>query len=463
MSRKGQNKGRYLTDRQYREIIENPGSLLHFVGIGGVSMYSLARLTLSLGVAVSGSDRTKSDRTEKLCELGARIFYEHSPQNITSASLVIYTHAVGEDNPELKTAIEQGIPVISRAELMGIMMRSYLNRIGVSGSHGKSTVTAMLECIFSRAGKDPTVLSGADLTSGEPFRIGAYEYMLYEACEYKDSFLHFSPTVTVGLNLELDHTDYFPDISSLKKSFTKALGRATNFALICYDDLNLRSIISKIKSKVLTYGSDERADYRYAITSFGHGEYEFSLLKHGEFIGDFCINIPGAFNVSNAVCAIAIALEFGINKGLIVEAIASYKGISRRLEYLGKRWGRAVYYDYAHHPTEIAASINALRELRGGPITVVFKPHTFSRTRSLWQSFCESLVLSDYLILTDIFPAREEPIPGITSENLAMKIPGAIYCRDDDVSYAVDSMTSGTILLMGAGDLEKVKKDVLNL
>lgn len=462
MGRKEQKKGGYLTERKFLEIMENDSSHLHFVGVGGVSMYSLARLSLSRGVRVSGSDRTKSDRTEKLTALGADIFLKHSADNLSGSDLVIYSHAVGQDNPEIQAAVESGIPTISRAEFMGLIMRAYKNRIGISGSHGKSTVTAMLECIFTYAGLDPTVLSGSELPSGEPFRLGNDEYLLYEACEYKDSFLHFSPTVTVGLNLELDHTDYFPDISSLKKSFTKALGRATNFSLICIDDENLSSILPKIKSRTITFGADERADYRYRITAFRQRGYEFTLTRQGSVISDFEVNIPGVFNVANATCAIAIALELGIDAQTLKHAVSTFGGIARRLEFVGTRQGRAVYYDYAHHPTEIRASITALKELYPRPLTVVFKPHTFSRTKALWHQLRESLSLADYLILTDIFPAREEKIEGVSSELLALEINGAIYAGDDDVLLSLDRHTQGTVVLMGAGDLEKIKKDVLN-
>ena len=462
MGRKGEKNSEYLARRELTEIIENPVSHLHFVGVGGVSVYSLAALKLTEGVTVSGSDRQPSERTERLSALGARIDIGHSPENVDGASLVVYSQAISPDNPELKSAAEQGIPAISRAEYLGIIMRKYAVRIGVSGSHGKSTVTAMLDAIFTAAELCPTVLSGAELPSGEPFKIGSTDHLIYEACEYRDSFLSFLPTVSLGLNLELDHTDYFADLDGIKASFIKALGRAKDKAIINYDDENLRSILPKIKAPTVTFGQKEGSLYRYEITSFSEGGFEFSLKKHGSVVGIFRLNLPGVFNVANAASAATVALECGIKTEIIQMALADFGGIGRRLELIGRRWGRDIYYDYAHHPTEISAAITALKALKGEPITVVFRPHTYTRTRDLWSGLAQSLSLSDYLILGDIFPAREEPIPDITSKRLAAEIPGAMYCAESEIIRAIHLLTRGTVVLMGAGDLDKVKKEILN-
>ena len=443
--------------------IMNDGSMtVHFIGIGGVSMYSLARLTLTCGARVSGSDREESDRTRELLLLGAKVHIRHKPENVNNVDLVVYSHAISADNCELVSAREQSIPTVSRAEYLGAMMLEYKCRIGISGSHGKSTTVAMLDCIFSYAGSDPTTLSGSDLPIGTPIRKGSKGLMIYEACEYKDSFLRFSPTISVGLNLELDHTDYFDGIDALKNSFTKALGKASRFALINGDDENLTYIKDGINTTVITFGSGEQNDYRYSITSFREVGFEFTLSRYGSVIGSFELNIPGVFNVYNAAAAIIIALEYGIDVTTACEAISRYRGISGRLEFIGKRFGRLVFYDYAHHPTEILASINAIKQLTRQPITLIFKPHTFSRTKALWNEFCEALSAADYLILTDIYPAREEPMEGISSSHLASDIGGtARYYRDDMVLSAIDHSTTGTIVLMGAGNLDKIKKEIL--
>ncbi len=462
MGRKGEKNSEILARRELTEIIENPSSHLHFVGASGVSVYSLATLRLTEGGEVSGSDRQRSERTERLSALGARIDIDHSPENVDGASLVVYSQAISPDNPELISAAEQGIPAISRAEYLGIIMRKYRSRIGVSGSHGKSTVTAMLDAIFSAAELCPTVLSGSELPSGEPFRLGSTDYLIYEACEYRDSFLSFLPTVSLGLNLELDHTDYFTDLDHIKTSFARALGRAKELAVICYDDENLRSILPKIKAPTVTYGHREASLYRYKITAFYEGGFEFTLKKYDSVLGIFRLNLPGVFNVANAAAAATVALECGIKVEIIQQALAAFRGIGRRLEPIGRRLGRDIYYDYAHHPTEISASITALKALKQTPITVVFKPHTYTRTRDLWQGLVDSLSLADYLILGDIFPAREEPLPDITSQRLAAEIPGAMYCTEDEIIRAIHLRTRGTLVLMGAGDLDKIKMEILN-
>ncbi len=462
MSKK-KTRGDGIPYDRINKIISDSSSMVHFVGIGGVSMYSLARLTMLYGAKVSGSDREDSRRTKELSSLGARVFIGHSRENVNGAGLVVYTHAISPDNPEIVAAHSLDIPIVSRAEYMGALMLGYNNRIGVSGSHGKSTTVAMLECIFSYATTDPTVLSGSDLPIGEPLKIGSDRLMIYEACEYRDSFLRFSPTISVGLNLELDHTDYFDSIEALSNSFAKALGRAKKIAVINGDDENLRKIIKHIRARVITFGSGEHNDYRYSITVFKDVGFEFSISRYGNIIGNFEINIPGVFNVHNATAAIVVALEYGISVQTVFEAIRGFGGIAGRLERIGSRFGRPVYYDYAHHPTEISASINALRQLTDHPLTVVFKPHTFSRTKALWTEFCASLSLADYTVVTDIYPARESPIEGITSQRLAREIgKNAIYCPDEDVIQEIDFHTRGAIVLMGAGDFKKIKQSIKN-
>lgn len=435
---------------------------IHFVGIGGVSMYSLARLTMIKGARVTGSDREVSERTRSLSLLGAKVALTHSPDSVDGADLVVYTHAVGDDNPELIRARSLGIPTVSRAEYMAALMIGYRRRIGVSGSHGKSTTVAMLDAIFSHAGSEPSVLSGADLPSGEPLKIGSDALMIYEACEYKDSFLKFSPTAAIALNLELDHTDYFDGLAAIKDSFKSALGRASDFSVVNLDDENLRQIVKQIKGRVVTFGQGSGSDYRYSIVGFAERGFDFTLSRFGSEIARFRLNIPGAFNVTNAVAAIVCALEYGIDVEIIREAISEYRGIARRLERVGTRYTREVYYDYAHHPTEICASINALKMLTHDFVTVIFKPHTYSRTASLWDDMKEALSLADHLILTPIYPAREEAIEGVSSERLAYEIGArAKFSEDGDILKYLDLHTHGTIVVMGAGDMEKIKKDVL--
>jgi UDP-N-acetylmuramate--alanine ligase len=456
------NFDKSLSYKEIADISYDRGKTVHFVGVGGVSMYSLAGLTADRGARVQGSDREDSPRLFSLRLSGAEVFIGHIGENVRGADLVVYSHAILPDNPELTEAKRLGIPTVSRAEYLGALMLGYKSRIGVSGSHGKSSTTAMLDLIFSYAGTSPTTLSGADLTIGGPLRLGSDGLMIYEACEYRDSFLRFCPTASIALNLELDHTDYFADLEELKHSFAKALGRATEFALINGDDQNLKDIADKIKARVITFGASEGNTYRYMITSFKQVGFGFSVLRNGVKLGDFELNIPGVFNIANATAAIAVSLEYGIDVATVSEALALYRGIPRRLEYIGSRFNRPVFYDYAHHPTEIKASIDALKMQGNSPLTVIFKPHTYSRTRDLWDELCSSLSEADHVLLTDIYPAREEMIEGINSVRLAEEIGDkARYCRDDEILTQLDFYTSGAIVLMGAGDLEEIKRNIL--
>lgn len=447
--------------KKIRSIIEKENSRVHFVGIGGVSMYSLARLVMNMGVSVSGSDREASSRTEMLSTLGAKIYIGHSEDNIGSADLVVYSHAISDDNAELLAAGKTSVPTVSRALLLGALMLDYRCRIGVSGSHGKSTTVAMLDAIFSRAGCEPTTLCGADLPFGDPMRVGEKSLLIYEACEYRDSFLRFCPTISLGLNLEMDHPDYFTSLDHLKTSFAKALGRATNLALISGDDQNLRDISKRIGQRALTFGFGQENDYRYSITSYKRGGSCLSLSRYGVNVGEFEINLPGSHNLHNAAAAITVALEYGIDVETVADAISDFRGIPRRLEYLGEYSGREIYYDYAHHPTEIASAINALKSITYGRLCVVFKPHTYSRTAALWSEFCSALSLADEVIITEIYPAREDPIPGITAERLASDIKGAIFLPDNAVREKIRHIDARAVVLMGAGDMEEIKNSLI--
>jgi UDP-N-acetylmuramate--alanine ligase len=437
---------------------------LHFVGIGGISMASLARLALLSGARVSGSDRDLGDRTHALATMGATICAGHSKENLPSDSdLVIYSGAIGENNPELVAAKEYGIPAVTRASFLGGLMMEYTSRIGISGTHGKSTATAMLDAIFTLAGKNPTTLAGEYLPATDSsLRVGGKETLIYEACEYKDAFRMFSPTIAVALNLEMDHVDYYKDEKSIKASYAAALSKASDFVLINEDDENLFKIKKKITSRVVTFGSKDESDYAYSIISFSDVGYSFSVKRRGKTLGIFRLPMIGAFNVVNAAAAVIVAIECGIKVPVIVEALKGFTGIKRRLERVGAYHGRAVIYDYAHHPTEVRASINTVRMAYPGEVTVVFRPHTYTRTEYFWREFRSALELADHIIITDIYPAREAPIPGVTAENLAKSIgPRAIYSTDHDIIDNVDLHTHGTIIVMGAGDLEDVKNRLI--
>ena len=440
------------------------GVKLHFVGVGGISMASLAELSIISGAIVSGSDRDLGERTQHLANMGAHIYAGHSAENVSeNTEILIYSSAISEENPELQKAAELGIPSLSRALFLGSLMLDYTRKIGISGTHGKSTTTAMIDAIFSLAGKNPTTLSGEELPrENSALRVGGKDTLIYEACEYKDAFQMFSPDIAVALNLEMDHVDYYKDEKALKNSFVNALSKARDFVLLNEDDENLFKIEKRIASRVITFSANHSSDYHYEILSFAPGGYSFSLKKNEKTLGIFRLPILGAFNVTNAAAAAIVAIECGIPIPIIAEALKSFSGVKRRLEHIGTHHGRPVIYDYAHHPTEIRASINTVRMAYPGEVTVIFKPHTFSRTEYFWRDFIGALQLADNIVVTDIYPAREQPIAGVTSENLAHAIgPRAIYAKENEIIPAIDLHTYGTVIVMGAGDLEDVNNKLL--
>ena len=451
-----------LGKEKIAEILKNKNVKIHFVGVGGVGMYSLFVLSAGLGYSVSGSDREISPLSNGLIEEGYDVKIGHSEENAKGAGLLVYTLAVAEDNPELSYAEKAGIPRVSRAEYLGFIMENYERRISVSGSHGKSTTTAMIAKIFEEAKKNPTVISGAALpTSNLPIRIGGEDFLIFEGCEYKDSFLYFNPTVSVFTNLELDHVDYFDGIDSLKKSFLKAMNLA-RISVVNIDDENLRGLIPFVRGKTVSFGESEDADYRVYIKEWKRGFYELKIEREGRVMLDAPLSVPARFNAMNAAAAATVALELGIARESISRALSEFRGIERRMEKLCDFGSCEVYYDYAHHPTEISSVINSLRELTGKQIAVIFKPHTYSRTAGLMEGFVSSLSLADRVFVSEISAIRERAVAGVSSSALVSRIGDkATKLNDDDVLDAIAEIRNSTIIIMGAANLDKVKKMIL--
>ncbi|HBJ19400.1 MAG TPA: UDP-N-acetylmuramate--L-alanine ligase [Clostridiales bacterium] len=434
-------------------LLENRALPILFVGVGGVSVRTLAMYSARLGYPVRGCDREESPATDALRAAGIFVTSHHAAENARGAGLVVYTLAVPEDVPELRYAREHHIPAVSRAEFLGALMTRFGTRIGVSGSHGKSGTTAKLAAMFRLAGRRPTVFCGADLGEGTPWLFGGEDTLIYEACEYRDSFLHFFPTVSVFLNLELDHTDYFPDLDALTASFLAAADRSP-VSVLNADDRNLRTVAERTKSRPILFGEGEDFDFGYRVTDISHGYVTFRAYEGGEALGDVTLGTPGRFQAVNATAAIAAARTVGIDFSYLRAALHRDTGIPRRLERLGTFRGRPVYYDYAHHPTEIRTTLKTLSEMTGGGVTVIFSPHTYSRTAALFSDFVGALRTATSVVLLPIYPAREAPIPDITSEALAEAIgeSAVVQSAADAVSYVVEH-TEGAIVLLGAGDL----------
>ena len=435
-----------------RTLLENRNLKINFLGAGGVGMYPLCILAKELGYRVTGSDRDENSLIRELSKSGVEISGVKE-----DTELLVTTLAAPSDEKSILAAKEMGIPITRRPSLLGALMERYRVRIGVSGSHGKSTVTGMLSHIFECSGKNPTTLCGAIMPGVDsPLRLGDQNTLIYEACEYKDAFLDFSPSLAIYSNLELDHVDYFSCLEDIKESFRRAMNTA-EVSLINADDKNLLSVSCDTSSRVIKVGTSPECDYIISESAGNVGYYSYKLTR-GEESCVVRLSILGRFNVYNSALAIAAAREYGISLKAGAAAIAGFFGVLRRLERLGEINGRGVYYDYAHHPTEIKESINAIKESGGGKVTVIFKPHTYSRTKALFSEFCEALSLADSVLLLDVCGIREDYDPEVSSVALAEKIgEHGRKIEENEVLDAIPKDTD-TVIIMGAADLTYIKK-----
>ena len=442
-------------------LIMKDAQRIHFVGIGGISMSSLAVITEKMGYAVTGSDQRKSAITEKMENGGIQIAYGHSAENVCGADATVYTAAAHFDNPELAYCLENNIPIITRAEYLGWLMGSYNCRIGVSGTHGKSTVTSMLAEIYMAAELDPTVVSGAELSSiGGAYRLGNENYFIFEACEYCDSFLSFTPTVTVVTNLEYDHADYFKDMEQLRESFKKYLSLGS-IAVLNADDDEAIALKYGYNGAVVTFSLFGNGDYCAEEISFENGFASFDLVVKGEKKARVELSVPGKHNVYNALAAAAAALENGCNVDAVKSGLKAFGGAKRRFEFVGKTdHGALVYNDYAHHPSEIKATLSAAKAF-GKRVVCIFQPHTYSRTASLFEDFTKAFENADITVFADIYAARETDTLGVSSSLLSEKTPNSIYLGDfDSIARYINENCTGNdlVLILGAGDIVNIGK-----
>ena len=446
---------------------------VHFIGIGGLSMSGLAKVLLDRGFTVSGSDRQKSPLTLSLEKDGAFIHYGQRAENITDdIDVVIYTAAIGKDNPEFARASELNIPMLTRAELLGQMMKNYHDAIAVAGTHGKTTTTSMLAQILSDSGKDPTVSVGGILPSiGGNIRIGQSGVFLTEACEYTNSFLSFFPTVGVILNIEEDHLDFFKDIEDIRHSFRRfaELLPMDGCLIINADTPDYEEIMRGLDCHVTTFSLEKEADYTAKdITWDSYGHASFTVYHHGKKLGSFFLKVPGLHNVSNALAAIACARVFHISPDEIAKSLSGFTGAERRFEYKGTIGGATIIDDYAHHPSEITATLDAAANYPHRKLWCVFQPHTYTRTAAFLNEFAKALAAADEVVLAEIYAAREVNTIGITSEDLAEKITQlGTPCRvlpsfDEIENYLLTSCEKGDLILtMGAGDIVRVGEHLL--
>lgn len=451
---------------------------IHFIGIGGISMSALAQVLADAGFQVSGSDRQESDMTRLLASKGITVLYGHRRSNITKdLDVMVYTSAIHPDNPEYQEAVELNIPILTRAQLLGQIMKNYPTSIAVSGTHGKTSTTSMISEILLHAQTDPTLLVGGILSSiGGNLRIGHSQYMVTEACEYTNSFLSFFPTVGLILNVEEDHLDFFKDLDDIRHSFREfaALLPEHGCLIINYDIPDLEYITSACKGRVITYTNrigETGADYYPTAISYNHMAHgTFTLMGPDGTSQEYSLQVPGAHNISNAIAAIALADHLEIDATTTGQALHGFTGTDRRFQYKGTLGGITIVDDYAHHPTEIRAALTAARDISHKRLWCVFQSHTYTRTRAFLEEFAEALSLADVVVLPDIYAAREVNETGISSDHLrqALEKRGteAYYFPtfDEVENFLLENCTTGDLLItMGAGDVVKIGESLLGI
>ncbi|ABR46390.1 UDP-N-acetylmuramate--alanine ligase [Alkaliphilus metalliredigens QYMF] len=444
---------------------------IHLIGIGGISMSAIAEILLENGYHISGSDMKESNLTHKLRDHGAEIFIGHASENIQNPDLVVYTAAVKADNPERIRAEELGIPLADRAEMLGQIMKKYEKAIAVAGSHGKTTTTSLISLLMEYSNLDPTILVGGELDEiGGNIKIGQSQHFITEACEYVESFLKFYPFIGIILNIDEDHLDYFKDIEHIKSAFKKFAQRIPKegFLIASYDDAHVREISRDLDCHVITYGIKTKSQFMAHNIEFSfEGLPSFDVSFEGKTIGSFSLNIPGLHNVYNSLAAIATTYVLGVDPVAISKHITRFKGIHRRFDLLGEVKGAKVIDDYAHHPVEIRATLEAAKKYPHKKIWCVFQPHTYSRTQALLKDFAKSFYLADHVIITDIYAAREKDEGIVNSQGLVNLIvqehPAQYIGGFEEISrYLYDHIEAGDIVLtMGAGDVYLIAQMLL--
>ncbi len=434
---------------------------LWFIGIGGVHMSALALLARARGFTVAGSDRTENEHTARLRQAGVPVYIGHNAAHMMGADAVVYTLAISADNPEYRTAKGLALPCLSRADFLGFLTATCNTRIGIAGTHGKSTVTAMLGETLWRLGRLPNVICGATMRAFEaPFYTGGGEEFVFEACEYGNSFLCLNPTLAVILNAELDHVDFFDDEAALRAAFT-AFTRGAKQVLLPAEDSALIAAVTGVGLSPVTFGLMPHADYRATALVEGKTGYAFDLTAPTGTVGRITLSVPGLHNVKNALAAAGAALLCGVAPDRLLPALAEFRGIARRMEYKGIFCGAAVYDDYAHHPTEIKATLSAARALLGGGrLFVVFQSHTYTRTKVFFNEIATALATADRVIVADIYAAREHAHLDVTATDLAAAT-GAHASYEGGLSDITATLSrelapGDLLVVMGAGDIDRI-------
>jgi len=438
---------------------------VHFVGIGGIGMSGIAEILLNRGFEVSGSDKALSEVTQRLTELGITVYEGHSPENLKDADVVVYSSAVYTDNPEVAAAVERKIPIIKRSEMLAECMRMQYG-IGIAGTHGKTTTTSMVGLTLTAGDLDPTIIVGGKLSGlgGTNARLGQGEFIVVEADEFDRTFLKLTPTIAAITTLESEHLDTYRDLDDIKSAFIEFANKVPfyGFVTLCLDEPALQDIIPLINKKIITYGTTSQADVRAVGIKYNAYRSSFKVNYFGKELGEINLNIPGLHNVKNSLVAIIISKELGVSFENIQRSLESFSGVYRRFETKYNK-DIMVVDDYAHHPTEVNATLSGIRSGWNRRLVAVFQPHLYSRTKDFAIEFGRSFLNSDIFICTDVYPAREQPIEGVTGElitNSAKKYghKNVIYVRNKEEipDVLMNIKKEGDIIVtMGAGDIWK--------
>ncbi|MFI5371926.1 MAG: UDP-N-acetylmuramate--L-alanine ligase [Candidatus Eisenbacteria bacterium] len=443
---------------------------IHFIGIGGSGMSGIAEVMLTMGYQVSGSDLKSSEVTDRIVELGGRVFVGHSESNVEGAQVVVYSTAVRPENPELVRARAMGVPVIGRADMLAELMRMKYG-IAVAGAHGKTTTTSLIAEVLARGGLDPTIVVGGRLRAlGTSARLGNGQFLVAEADESDGSFLRLAPAVTVITNIDREHLDHYRDLDEIRQAFVYFANRVPFYgvSVLCADDAGVRAILPGVVKRTLLYGTATDAAVRAEdIRLEGHGS-RFRVLHEGRPLGEVELKVPGRHNVLNALAAVAVGVELEIGFEHVAGALADFRGVARRFEIRGEADGVQVVDDYGHHPTEIAATLAAARGL-GGRRLVVFQPHRYTRTQALAEEFGTCFGDADRVWVLDVYPAGERPIPGVSGRTVVEK---ALQHGKAEIGYAADPATAvgevaatarpgDVVITLGAGDVWRLGDEIL--
>lgn len=440
---------------------------VHFIGIGGSGMCPIAEILFHKGYELSGSDTAESDTLARIRGYGIPVFMGQRRENVKGAELVVYSAAIKPDNPELVAARELGIPAVERSVMLGMVTRRFRNTVAVSGTHGKTTTTAMITQILLEAGLDPSAIIGGKLPLiGGNGRVGKSDTIVCEACEFVDTFLQLHPEIAVVLNIDNDHLDYFGTVENTIRSFHQFCLQTSGTIVANGDDANTGKAVQGIgNARIVTYGFRPEDDYQAAdIQATTRARENFSVMKRGEKAAEISLSVPGKHNIYNALAAFAVADLLGVDAKQAAKSLHAFTGVHRRFEMLGEFGGVTVADDFAHHPTEITATLTAAKKMGFERVWAVFQPHTYSRTYLLFDDFVKALSIADRVVLSEILAVRETNTYNIYAKDLAAKIPGCVWFKtfDEIRDYMVANAKDGDLILtLGGGDIYKCANSIV--